>query len=197
MPNLLARAFAVPVSSEPHAAASIGSLVSARIASDVESRLATLHSKAIEESCTNTVKQMSGDFITRVLSDKLKDVFEDVLDKGFDIRNNADVTFFEELEDHKLDLTIAKDDGLEEIRRELDDKREDLIATAEEVVSRSSADVQRLADRSWDSVRLAMKVSEDLLAQVRTAVAHEQAQGGRMRRSTPAESSHRAASSPP
>lgn len=154
MPDFLARAFAPPEASiKSHSLNSFGAQITARIASDVESRLAPLHAQTIEQSCVNTVRQMSGELITRISSKKLKDVLKDVLDQGFDMRADADALFFEELDSHKLDVTIAKNEGLDEIRVELDQKREDLMATAEEVVSKVQTDVQRLAAQSQEALR--------------------------------------------
>jgi hypothetical protein len=197
MPDLLARAFAVaPPSSVSNDAGAIGSLISARIASDVEARLEPLHLKAIEEACTNTVKQMSGEYITRISSEKLKEVFQRALDDGFNQRRDADEVFFTELEEHKLDMRIATDEGLEEIHRDLNTKREDLLATAEEVVVQSGADIQRLADESWELTKRALRSREETYKQTRKKIAQEQAVLSGMRQNSLTGPSQRAASLP-
>ncbi|KAF2451157.1 hypothetical protein P171DRAFT_37 [Karstenula rhodostoma CBS 690.94] len=169
MPNVLARAFAVPrpSTSDPLATGSICSLINARIASDVKSYLQPLHTKAIEEACTNTVRQMSAEFITRISAEKLKEVLRSTLDNAFDLRADADYQFFAELDEHKLDMTIAKDEGLEEIRRELDNQREDVLATAAEVVVQSGADLQKQADEAWNSAKRALSLQKAMLVQRR------------------------------
>ena len=164
MPDVLARAFAVSPpapTSDSIPAGSVGSLISARIAADVESRLKPVQAKTIEEVCTNTMKQMSAGTMREVCAETLKELHTSTMDNALDLRNTADVEFHEELDGHKLDLTFAKDEGLEEIRRELDSKLEELVTTAAETVVQSGAEVQGHADDVYLEVwkRLSRTVS--------------------------------------
>lgn len=171
MPDVLARAFAVPPAPTqgPIAAGSIGSLISTQIAADVEGRLKPLHIKTIEEACTNMRKEMSTAAFREICAQSFKELHKSTLDDALDLRNAADVEFHEELHDHKLDLKFAKEDGLEELRRECDSKLGELVTTAAEIVVRSGAEVQGHADEVyldvWKRLSRTVSIKEELFLQ--------------------------------
>jgi hypothetical protein len=139
MPDVLARLFVVPPSSStlnPAATACIGTLISARIAADVKSRLKEVHTEALKE----------------IYAKMLKEIHMDTLDAALDLRNAADVEFYEELHDYKLDLTTAKEEGLTEMRHEFDSKLEELVETAAEIEAQTGAEMQEHADEVYHGV---------------------------------------------
>jgi hypothetical protein len=166
MPDMLARAFAVPrpATSDPFATDALGALMS-RIASDVETRLRPVQTKAIQEGCIEAVKQMSKDVVTKIYAKSHEEIQRKTLDYSHDLRADADYQFFAELEEHRLDLTLAKDEGLEEIRRELIANREDIVATAAEVEVQTGANLQEQVDDAWELTKRALSMREEVLLQ--------------------------------
>ncbi|KAF9730080.1 hypothetical protein PMIN01_12013 [Paraphaeosphaeria minitans] len=165
LPDMLARVFAVPrpATSDPLATGSLGALIMSQIASDVVTRLQPRERKAIEKGCMEAVKQMSRETIKQICAKSHEKILKDMLDYAHDLRDGADIQFFQELEDHTLNLTVAKDEGMEEIRREVIAKREDLVATAQDVEAQTGAKLQEQADEAWEQTKWAVSMREELL----------------------------------
>lgn len=64
---------------------------------------------------------------------KLKQIFDSTLEHAADVRNVADMEFFEILEDSKYDVILAKEDGIMELNEVVNDKLAELREKADEL----------------------------------------------------------------
>ena len=65
---------------------------------------------------------------------QLQKIYDETLDHATDLRNEADVEFQDFIEDQKFDVTMAKDDGVEELNRVFDEKVEEFKDCTAEIL---------------------------------------------------------------
>ena len=122
LPGALAQLFAVDSStSDPTATPSIATRISTRIAADAGERLQVAYIRKLDKLRTDT------------------------LNDAYDVRVTASNEFFEELGDHKADLTIIKEEGITELRDQLESTVEELTETAEAIKDKTNAEMQEYA----------------------------------------------------
>jgi hypothetical protein len=65
---------------------------------------------------------------------QLQKIYDDTLDHATDLRNEADTEFRDFLENEKFDVTMARDDGVEELNRMFDEKVEEFRDCTAEIL---------------------------------------------------------------
>ncbi|KAF1972074.1 hypothetical protein BU23DRAFT_469093 [Bimuria novae-zelandiae CBS 107.79] len=91
---------------------------------------------------------------------------QDLLEHTTDLCNTAQVDFQEDLEDHKVEVTMIKEDGLNDINRLFDDKLEEFRESAAGIV---------------ESVECEVKLERSLLAREREQLEQERRRAHRTR----------------
>jgi hypothetical protein len=79
-----------------------------------------------------------GTFITAQVAarveSQLRDIYDKTLDHAMDLRNTADGGFFDEIQDHKLDVYTLKEDSIAELLHEIDSKLVELKESTAAIV---------------------------------------------------------------
>jgi hypothetical protein len=79
-----------------------------------------------------------GTFITAQVAarveSQLRDIYDKTLDHAMDLRNTADGGFFDEMQDHQLDVRTIMEDSIAELLREIDGKLVELRESAAAIV---------------------------------------------------------------
>lgn len=93
----------------------------------------------------SSLRTLVSDRVAAHAEDRLEKLFEDILYHAQQLRDTADLELTDILDDHKADISIAREDGLEEVTRlyehklvelrdKIDEKLEELKESAEEIV---------------------------------------------------------------
>lgn len=167
LPDALAQLFAVDSStSDPTAPPSIATRISTRIAADAGERLQATYIRKLDKLRTDT------------------------LNDAYNVRVTADNELFEELGDHKVDLTSVKEEGIIELRDQLESTVGELTETAEAIRDKTNAEMREYAgelcietcEKLSDAV--AIEKARCMRRIISGRVAKEDAHAGECRRAT-------------
>lgn len=94
----------------------------------------------------STLRKLTGKRLSTYAGAQLNEIYDTTLDHAYSMRNAADMDFTEICDDLRLDLTVARDEGVHELNREatsklesfqnhLDNALDDLQARADKVIA--------------------------------------------------------------
>jgi len=101
-------------------------------------------------------------------------------EEALDTRRHADAEFFEELQHHRFELEIAKDDALADVRKEFQSRLEELAENAAEVIDDADATMRGHADEIYDETSARLRCA--VVAPTRTMLLENVIEEQRRRR---------------